>query len=55
MTQEVRVILTLEVDTLLSKSAIEHYFKHVSNVASLTPMTLIKIEVKEEAEIYKNE
>ena len=63
MTQEVQVILTLEVDVTQSKSDSENFIKELINTHTFNSSTynrLVydfhhKFEVKEEAEIYKNE
>ena len=60
MTQEVQVILTLEVDVTQSKSDIENFIKELINTHTLHSSTYNrmgydfhhKFEVKEEAEIY---
>ena len=63
MTQEVQVVLTLEVDVTQSKQDIENFIKELINnhtFYSSTYNRMIydfhhKFEIKEEAEIYKNE
>ena len=63
MTQEVQVILTLEVDVTQQKSDIENFIKELINIhtshSSDYSKTVFyftdKIEIKEEAEIYSNE
>ena len=57
MTQEIKVILTLEVDVNFPVDALKHYFKCMSNIHVEGELIadFISIEVKEEAEIYKNE
>ena len=63
MTQEVQVILTLEVDVTQSKSDIENFIKELINTHTFNSSTYNrtvydfhhKFEVKEEAEIYKND
>ena len=62
MTQEVQVILTLEVDVTQSKSDIENFIKELINTHTLHSNTYNrmvydfhhKFEIKEEAEIYNN-
>lgn len=62
MTQEVQVILTLEVDTTKSKQDIKDFFNdmeqtYTRSVSSRNRFEFPKItlvEVKEEAEIYGN-
>ena len=63
MKQEVQVTLTLEVDVTQSKSDIENFIKELINTHTFNSSTYNrmvydfhhKFEVKEEAEIYKNE
>jgi hypothetical protein len=57
MTQEIQVILTLKVDTTLPIKTLKDYFKEVSYIYinGEVAASFIKLEVKEEAEIYKNE
>jgi len=63
MTQEVQVILTLEVDVTQSEQDIRNFIKdlintHTFHSSSYNRMVFdfhSEFEVKEEAEIYKNE
>ena len=63
MKQEVQVTLTLEVDITQSKSDIENFIKELINTHTFNSSTYNrmvydfhhKFEIKEEAEIYKNE
>ena len=63
MTQEVQIILTLEVDTNKSKQDIKDFFndmeqtytRAVSDQNRLEFPKITLVEVKEEAEIYGNE
>jgi len=62
-TQEVQVILTLEVDITISKEEItkhfndmkDDYVKNVSKGNNEEFPQIISIQVKEEAEIYNNQ
>lgn len=61
MTQEVQVILTLEVDVTQQKGDIENFIKELINTHTFHSSTYNrmvfdfcdKIEIKEEAEIYE--
>lgn len=63
MTQEVQIVLTLEVDIEKSKKDIEMFFhdmeqtytRHVSQRNRMEFPKLTLVEIKEEAEIYGNE
>ena len=63
MTQEVQVILTLEVDVTQEKSDIAKFIKELINTHTFhssphSRMTYSKLEIssiKEESEIYQNE
>ena len=63
MTQEVQVILTMEVDATKSKEDIKRFFLDMEQTYTQTVSaknrwefpSIILVEVKEESEIYKNE
>jgi len=55
MTQEVQVILTLEVDVTRQKQDIEDFVKKITSRVNTKHFEFIKFEVKEESEIYKTE
>lgn len=57
MTQEVKVILTLEVDTILPMEVLKYRLKDGCNIYinGEVAASCIKIEVREEKDIYKNE
>ena len=52
MTQEVRINLVVEIDTLYTKDDIEQY---LNDNISVDFMDICEIEIREEREIYKNE
>lgn len=63
MTQEVQVVLTLEVDATQSKADIENFVKEIINTHTFHSTTHNRMmfdikddfEIKEEAEIYGSE
>jgi hypothetical protein len=63
MTQEVQVILTMEVDVTKSKEDIKRFFLDMEQTYTQTVSSknrwefpsIIMVEVKEESEIYKTE
>lgn len=55
MTQEVQVILTLEVDITREKQDILDFAEKLTKNMNEKYFEFIKFEVKEEAEIYKSE
>jgi hypothetical protein len=55
MTQEVQVILTLEVDVTRQKQDIEDFVERLTSRIKDKYFELVKFEVKEEVEIYKTE
>lgn len=55
MTQEVQVIITLEVDVTREKKYLINFAKKLTEDINSKHYEFIKFEVKEEAEIYNNE